>query len=33
MAEIRAAQILAFYLFDVAETLDLPTVPALTWMS
>ena len=29
MAEIRRAQIVAFYLFDVAETADLPQVPSL----
>jgi hypothetical protein len=28
MADIRAGQIVAFYLFDVAETIDLPSVPA-----
>ena len=29
MADIRAGQIVAFYLFDVAETIDLARVPAL----
>src|SRR5581483_3861754 len=29
MPSIRAGQIVAFYLFDVAETIDLPAVPAL----
>ena len=29
MAEIRDAQLIAFYLFDVAETVDLQAVPAL----
>src|SRR6266700_2284100 len=29
MAAIRAGQIVAFYLFDVAETIDLPAIPAL----
>jgi hypothetical protein len=29
MAEIRAAQIVLFYLFDVAETIDLQAVPRL----
>src|SRR5436190_829648 len=29
MAEIRVAQIVLFYLFDVAETIDLQTVPRL----
>jgi len=29
MAEIRAAQIVLFYLFDVAETIDLSAVPGL----
>ena len=29
MAEIRAGQIVAFYLFDVAETIDLRAIPAL----
>ena len=29
MAAFRAGQIVAFYLFDVAETIDLPAIPAL----
>ena len=29
MAQIRSAQVVAFYLFDVAETADLQTVPSL----
>jgi hypothetical protein len=29
MADIRAGQIVAFYLFDVAETIDLQAIPAL----
>ncbi|HWW84910.1 MAG TPA: hypothetical protein VNZ26_14970 [Vicinamibacterales bacterium] len=29
MADIRAGQIVAFYLFDVAETIDLQTLPKL----
>src|SRR5438045_8919932 len=29
MAEINAAQIVAFYLFDVAERIDLAAIPAL----
>src|SRR4051812_27256258 len=29
VADIRAGQIVAFYLFDVAETIDLARVPAL----
>jgi len=29
MSEIRSAQIQLFYLFDVAETIDLAAVPAL----
>jgi len=29
MSEIRSAQIVLFYLFDVAETVDLPAIPAL----
>lgn len=30
MPEIRAGQVVAFYLFDVAETIDLPAVSSLT---
>jgi hypothetical protein len=29
MAQIRAGQIVAFYLFDIAETIDLQALPAL----
>src|SRR5947207_447236 len=29
MSEIRSAQIVLFYLFDVAETIDLQAIPAL----
>src|SRR5438034_1630439 len=29
MAAIRAGQIVAFYLFDVAETIDLQRIPSL----
>ena len=29
MAQIRSGQIVAFYLFDVAETIDLAAIPAL----
>ena len=29
MTDIRLAQIYAFYLFDVAETVDLSAIPAL----
>ena len=29
MPQIRDAQLVAFYLFDVAETIDLASIPAL----
>src|SRR5262249_16059425 len=29
MAEIRSAQLLAFYLFDIAETVNLAAIPGL----
>ena len=29
MSDIRSAQIYAFYLFDVAETVNLSAIPAL----
>jgi hypothetical protein len=29
MAQIRSGQIVAFYPFDIAETIDLAAIPAL----